>query len=100
MNNLNALLVKRWKTGTFIPLTASNTDDALNKILLERRKELCFRGIRWSDLKRLNKDLKYSKTLVRVLNGQTYTLLPNDPKYVLPIPDNEIRVSGIEQNLR
>lgn len=96
---LNNLLIKRYKTGTFTSITASNPTDALNKIIIERGKELIWRGLRWSDLKRLNKE-GANITLTRELDGKTYTLPPNDPKYVFPIPDNEITLSGIQQNLR
>jgi starch-binding outer membrane protein, SusD/RagB family len=100
MNDLNTLLQKRWKTGTFTSLTATSASDALSKILVERRKELVFRGLRWSDLRRLNKEVSLAVTLTRLVNGQTYTLVPNDKKYVLPIPDQEIQLSGIAQNPR
>ncbi len=101
MADLNTLLLKRWKAGTFVPFTAANATDALTKIITERRKELPFTGsIRWEDLRRLNKEPQFAKTLIRMLNGQTYSLLPNDPKYALPIPDDEIRLSGIKQNPR
>lgn len=100
MNDLNALLITRWKTGTFIPYTAVSAENALQQILLERRKELLYRGLRWTDLRRLNKDSRFANTLTRVINGVVYTLAPNDPRYALPIPDNEIAVSGIAQNLR
>ena len=98
MADLNTLLQNRWKAGTFIPLLALNASDALNQILMERRKELLFR-IRWIDLKRLNKG-GANITLTRILNGQTYTLAPNSPLYVFPIPPDEIQLSGIQQNIR
>lgn len=99
--DLNLLLSNRYKSGTFTPLTASDPDQLLDKILLERRKELPFTGqLRWEDLRRLNKDPQYAITLTRHNNGQTYTLPPNDPRYVLPIPDSEIQLSGIQQNER
>lgn len=100
MNDLNTLLITRWRTGTFIAYTALNQLDALTKILSERRKELVFRGRRWLDLRRLNKENQFAISLLRKLNGVDYTLLPNDKKYVYPIPDNELRVSGFEQNPR
>jgi hypothetical protein len=101
MEDLNTLLVTRWKTGTFTPRTASSSIDALNQILIERRKELCFRAdLRWMDLRRLNKDPNFAITLTRVYNGQTYTLPPNDNRYTLMIPLDEIQLSGIEQNPR
>ena len=99
MNDLNTLLSKRWKIGTYTALSAVSPADALNKILTERRKELIWRGIRWSDLKRLNKE-GASITLSRLLDGQLYTLPPNSPLYVFPIPEDEISLSGITQNPR
>ena len=96
---LNTLLTHRYKTGTFIPLTANDATDALSKILTERRKELIWRSLRWTDLKRLNKE-GAAIFLSRELNGIRYTLFPNDPKYVFPIPDEEIELSGIQQNQR
>jgi hypothetical protein len=100
MTDLNALLVNRYKKGTFQSRTASNIDDAVRQILLERRKELCFRGIRWDDMRRLNKTSQYAVTIKRIINGNTYILSPNDPKYAMEIPLNEIQLSGIQQNLR
>lgn len=98
---LNALLKKRWRSGTFIPLTAATAEEALGIIIRERRKELPFTGILpWEDLRRLNQEARFSRTLRRVLNNAVYTLPPKDPRYVYPIPDNEIKLSGIEQNER
>jgi hypothetical protein len=100
MNTLNILLKNRWKAGLFNPLTAANSEEALLKILQERRKELVFRGLRWIDLRRLNQDNRFAITLTRQLNGQIYTLEPGNSKYVYPIPDNEIQLSGFQQNQR
>lgn len=99
--DLNKLLVKRWKNGTFVPITASNSNDALIIILNERRKELVFRGLRWTDLRRLNQDPNFQTTLVRILGTQQYSLVPNDPRYVLPIPDDVIAANpSLPQNIR
>ncbi|RLJ77370.1 RagB/SusD family nutrient uptake outer membrane protein [Pedobacter alluvionis] len=95
---LNAL-VKTRMSGTFIPITALNSEDLLNKVLIERRKALIWRCIRWTDLKRLNLEGR-KITITRNLDGQIYTLEPNSPKYVLPIPADEIVLSGIKQNDR
>ncbi|MEJ5996266.1 RagB/SusD family nutrient uptake outer membrane protein [Pedobacter sp. Du54] len=99
--DLNSLLRKRYKTGSYVDINLNNATEALEKILLERRKELPFTGqIRWEDLRRLNTDPRFQKTLVRTINNQTYTLTANDARYVYQIPDVEIRLSGIEQNIR
>ncbi|MBS1527424.1 MAG: RagB/SusD family nutrient uptake outer membrane protein [Bacteroidetes bacterium] len=99
MTWLNNLLIKRFRSGTFVPLTAANSTEALSLILTERRKELIWRGLRWHDLKRLNLE-GANITLSRSLNGVNYTIPPNDPRYVFPIPSDEIALSGIQQNAR
>lgn len=96
---LNQLMVKRWKTGEFTPYSFSNGKLALQTILDERRKELVFRGLRWSDIKRLNRD-GYNITLTKTVNGQTYTLPPNDLRYAIAIPETIIEISEIHQNPR
>lgn len=100
LETLNALLINRYKKGTYVPYSVNNTSDVLGLVLTERRKELIFRNLRWSDLRRLNQDPRFAKTINRTANGIAYVLPPNDPRYVLPIPDDEIRNSGIEQNIR
>jgi hypothetical protein len=99
LNDLNSLLTHRWVTGTFTPYPIQSAAEALDTILIERRKELAFRGIRWSDLRRLNKE-GWNDTLFRIIGGQTYTLLPNSKLYTLPIPPDVINFSGIQQNPR
>jgi tetratricopeptide (TPR) repeat protein len=97
MEQLNTLLLNRISSGNFIPVTASDQADALNTILEERRKELIFRGLRWSDIKRYN-EMGASITLHRIIDGVTYTLGPNANYYALPLPDDIIRITGMAQN--
>lgn len=97
LNDLNTVLEKRWKTGTFTPFTAATPAEALELILSERRKELVMRLLRFIDIKRLNKE-GANITQTRIMNNQTYTLLPNAPHYALPIPEEVITLSGIQQN--
>lgn len=104
MNDLNTLLKTRWKiingTSTYVKKNALTSEEALTTILTERRKELPFRELRWTDLRRLNQMQVHAITLSRILNGITYTLPPNDSRYTLPIPPDEINYSGIDQNQR
>lgn len=100
MDDLNTLLKTRWKAGTYIPFTASPAKEALDTILLERRKELAFRGLRWTDLRRLNKE-GANITFTRYLNGTFYNLRPTDSLlYTLPIPPDVIAFSHMTQNKR
>lgn len=98
---LNKLLILRWKKDTYNSITETDPTEALRIILSERRKELCFRGIRFSDLRRLNKDNRFKTTLKRVVNGTVYSLEPNDKRYIpLLIPADVITLTGIPQNPR
>jgi len=100
MVDLDTLLVIRRKTDTYVPLTAGSADEALSIVLTERRKELVMRGLRWTDLGRLNEDSRFAKTLTRQIAGTSYTLPPNDPRYVLLIPNEVIQFTKMEQNSR
>lgn len=95
---LNKLLEKRMKAGTFIPYAGLTQQETLDLILLERRKQLLFRGVRWTDLRRLNKEPRTAVTLSRTIGGQTYNLEPNSYKYTFPIPDDIIQGTTLQQN--
>ncbi|MBC9932884.1 RagB/SusD family nutrient uptake outer membrane protein [Chitinophaga qingshengii] len=98
---LNILRQKRFKPADYTELTAATNDAALDLVLRERRLELLYHGLRWFDLKRLNRDPRFQKTLTRVVQNTTYTLPPNDPRYVLPIAPKIIGINpGILQNPR
>lgn len=94
------LLQKRYVTGKAPILEELRSrGSVLETVLEERRKELVWRSIRWSDIKRLNRDGKGIE-LVRDIGDKKYTLSPNDPRYLLPIPDDEVAFSGLTQNQR
>lgn len=99
--DLNELLSKRYVTGSFTPYTTSDSQTALKLVLAERRKELPFTGVlRWEDLRRLNKEPAFAVTVTHKYNSKTYTLPPNDNRYVYPIPDQEVQIDHLEQNPR
>ncbi|RZM11578.1 MAG: RagB/SusD family nutrient uptake outer membrane protein, partial [Pedobacter sp.] len=99
LSTLDKLLVNRFKTGSYIPAVAADGKQALKIVLEERRKELVMRGLRWMDLKRLNAE-GANIMVTRVINNETVNLLPNDPRYALPIPEDIISLTGIAQNER
>ena len=85
---VNELRKYRFSAENYILLTATDAEDALRKVLDERRRELVYKGgIRTFDLKRLNKDSRFAKSLERLdmTTGETLVLPPNDPRYVMPI---------------
>nr|MBC7614374.1 RagB/SusD family nutrient uptake outer membrane protein [Pseudopedobacter sp.] len=98
MKDLNTLLIKRYnKNFPYVPVTAASQEITLNRILLERRKELIMRGLRWIDIKRLNKEgfniIPKRKTALK-----EFMLSPNDPYYALPLPYDLIELTGMQQN--
>ncbi|TKC58572.1 RagB/SusD family nutrient uptake outer membrane protein [Pedobacter hiemivivus] len=89
----------------FLPQDYQETNltgtDLVSFIRDERRRELCFEGHRWFDLRRyaVNQLYPYSKTIVHPYSNTvqgnatlaaTLTLLPNDPAYLIPLPDPAI----------
>ncbi|MNJ87441.1 SusD family protein [compost metagenome] len=103
MTTLNTLRVKRFKTGSAYTLTATGKDDAIKKVLEERRREMPFVQ-RWFDLRRYNNnddpndDVTLTKTFYpfnesNVLFNEpvkTYTLPKNSRRYAAPLPKTEI----------
>lgn len=101
IQELNMLLQQRYATGTFIPLQTTDANEALELVLAERRKELLMRGIRWTDLRRLNREGRFTTDLSRNVKGIMYSLPANDPRYTYPIPDEVIQFNpGMPQNQR
>ncbi|MCH7410691.1 RagB/SusD family nutrient uptake outer membrane protein [Belliella sp. DSM 111904] len=99
MSMLNSLLVTRYETSDYMEYMTNSQEEALQIILIERRKELLFRGTnRWSDLRRLNRDPRFAVTLERSIGDKNATLIPGDSRYVLPIPEVELDYNDLEQN--
>ncbi|WAC39040.1 RagB/SusD family nutrient uptake outer membrane protein [Pedobacter sp. SL55] len=97
LEDLNLLLRNRYINGTFVPYTLSNANDVLKLILQERRKELLMRNLRWADIKRLNV-LGAGISLERTVDGQTYRLPANSPRFAMPLPEVVLELSGMWQN--
>lgn len=97
MDDLNEVLSNRWVAANFIPFTAASANEALTLVLAERRKELLFRGLRWIDVKRLNKE-NAGISFKRNIDNQEYLLSPNNPRFALTLPDDIILLTGMPQN--
>lgn len=99
MADLNELRKFRFPS-TKTPLAITDETEALQFIKEERQRELYFRGIRWEDLRRFNKDPRFTTTIKHTYEGTEYSLAPNDIRYTLPLPDNEIQLNNYPQNPR
>ncbi len=101
-DDLNKFLLNRIEKEFFTPVVDNDADNLLKIILDERRKELVNRSVRWLDLRRLNRDPRFKKTLLHTLNidgrKMEYKLPPEPENYVFKIPKEVIDIAGIEQN--
>lgn len=97
---INELLKHRYAKGKNQPVAFQDQSTALDIVMREKRKELFLRGTRWDDLRRWNKHSETATTLYRVVAGKRYELRPDDPRWVWPLPDNEVELSGLRQNTR
>ncbi|GAA3650995.1 RagB/SusD family nutrient uptake outer membrane protein [Flavivirga jejuensis] len=90
MEHINYL--RDYRITNNVPLTAATDEEALLMVFEERRRELCFLSdYRFVDLKRLNKEPEFAKTVTHTVLGVDYTLPPNDPRYILPISNDVIQ---------
>jgi len=104
MNDLNYLRLHRFTTTDpeIVNLSASSVEEALQHTLDERRRELCFRGVRFFDIKRLNAVDNANIGITRLdLDGTEVSMPAGDFRWAMPIPPLEILLDpSIQQNPR
>lgn len=88
MDIVNMLRKKRIKTADYADQTATNGEDALTKVFAERRRELAFSGLRWFDMKRLDREgrMPEVKRINKENNQVEATLAPHSSNYTFEIP--------------
>ena len=91
---MRTLLENRYEPEKLVVPAGLTGETLKNFIKAERRKELCFEGQRWFDLRRYG-----MPQITHECEGKTYTLKSNDPSYTMPIPDEVlIKNKRLEQN--
>lgn len=99
MNWVNELREKRFAPEDYQPLTATDAEDALIKVVQERHREFFCRMLRWWDMRRLKDDPRFQETITRTFKGETYTLTPNSNRYVFNIAPFQISLNPeLQQN--
>ncbi len=84
---VNAIREQRIDPAGEVELTASTTEEALQIVLDERRRELLLLGQRWTDMRRLDKEGRMPAVIRRDASGNLLgQLQPHDKAYVLQIP--------------
>lgn len=104
VTDLNALRIKRFVTDTYVnlkPEEFASKQAVLTFVLEERRREMVMTGTRLFDLKRLNLDPNFAKSVTHQVDGIDYTLAPGANNLVLPIPGQVMSLaSELTQNSR
>ncbi|HWK04675.1 MAG TPA: RagB/SusD family nutrient uptake outer membrane protein [Puia sp.] len=98
---INTLRKARYRPADYVAINLTG-NGVISFIRDERRRELCFEGHRWFDLKRyaVNEVLPFTKTITHSYSDVVYgsapylkailTLPPGDPAYLIPIPAEAI----------
>jgi hypothetical protein len=97
---LEELREKRIDATSYAPLPVGTAPEALDAVLLERRRELPFRGTRWQDMKRLDQQSRMPAVQRLDAGGQVLaTLPPRSPRYTFEIPSRVLRFNpGMTRN--
>ena len=86
LDDVNKLRLNRITPAAYVAFTPADFDNDPEKVLRfvleERRRELAFTGMRVIDLKRLNKEARFQKTVKHTAEGVEYELLPNSDQYL------------------
>jgi len=96
---LNALREKRFDPEDFETEEFDSQEELVQFIRDERRRELCFEGHRWFDLRRWGMPAITHKWHDDSESTSSYRLEEGDLLYTLPIPDEAMNMnSSLEQN--
>ncbi|SFT12736.1 SusD family protein [Zhouia amylolytica] len=104
LNDIRSLHSARYSDASSV-VYPGESSEVLAYVLQERRKELCFEDHhRWFDLRRMKNrpEIKHVYSLIEdngtKLGTETYTLLPDDLNYTLPIPLKERQNNPLIRN--
>lgn len=96
---LNTLLEKRFDPEDFEEVEFESNSDLVQFVREERRRELCYEGHRWFDLRRWGMPAITHTWYDNESQSSDYTLQEGDPLYTIPIPDEALQSnSSLEQN--
>lgn len=100
LQHLHEIRENRIDASTYIPFESNDQEAVLQEVLMERRHELAFAGLRWFDMRRLAKEGRMEAVHRYNANGDVVaTLEPNSDRYTLQIPLQVINFNpGMEQN--
>ena len=96
---LNTLLEKRFDPEDFEEVEFESNSDLVQFVREERRRELCYEGHRWFDLRRWGMPAITHTWHDNESQSSDYTLQEGDLLYTIPIPDEALQSNNsLEQN--
>lgn len=72
----------------------ASVQEAVNRVLDDKFNEFVQTMVPYWDLRRINKDPQYARTITKVIGGQTYTMGPNSHLWIMPFPPEVISNPG------
>ena len=96
---LNRLREKRFDPEDYEDEEFATQEELINFVRDERRRELCFEGHRWFDLRRWGMPSFTHKWHDNADNTSTFRIEENDLLYTIPIPEEALQMnSSLVQN--
>ncbi|WP_286860020.1 MULTISPECIES: RagB/SusD family nutrient uptake outer membrane protein [Sphingobacterium] len=86
MDIINEIRIRR--VFPYNPISASNEAQAMQLLQKANRIEFLFTWRNFADIKRWNKEGKYSVQTQRTINGKTYSLSPTSAMWIFPFPQS------------
>lgn len=84
---LDDIRKNRFPTAGYVKYTSTDPVAVLDEVLLERKHELPYNGLRWFDMRRLDKENRMpAVTRLNAAGNVIATLEPHSPRYTLQIP--------------
>jgi hypothetical protein len=98
LQQLDDIRTNRIQASSYVKFQSNNQASVLQAVLGERSNELPFSGLRWFDMRRLDKEGKMNTVYRYDANGNVIaTLAPHSPRYTLQIP---IQVLAFNPNMQ
>lgn len=92
LQQLDGVRKYRFAQASYQPYQSTNSDSVLQQVLLERNHELPFSGLRWFDMRRLDKENRMDTVYRYDARGNIVaTLPPHGDRYTLQIPVQELK---------
>lgn len=100
LQQLDDVRKNRFASASYVRYTSADEEEVLQEVLSERSHELPFNGLRWFDMRRLDKENRMAPVYRYNAVGEVVaTLMPHSDRYTLQIPVQVISFNpGMQQN--